>query len=314
MKIISFDKIKNLEIDPYQCYQWVTEAIYEKQNAILPAKISLKPDIKGVFYNTMPVLFPPLECGGVKVVTRYPERKPSLDSEILLYDLKTGKNIALLDGNWITAMRTGAVAVHSIVLFAKQGFKTVGFIGVGNTARATLKVLEALYPSRNFTIKVKKYKEQHEVFAYDFEQYSNIEFEFCDTNEELVENSDVVISAATVMEQDVCSDEHYQDGILVIPIHTRGFTNCDLFFDKVFVDDMSHVKGFRYFDRFKSVAEVADVMRKNKAGRENDKEKILAYNIGIALHDIYFAKKIYDMISEECEDISFYTPQSKFWV
>ena len=28
----------------------------------------------------------------------------------------------------------------------------------------------------------------------------------------------------------------------VIPVHTRGFQNCDLFFDKVFADDTDHVK------------------------------------------------------------------------
>ena len=74
----------------------------------------------------------------MKLITRYPERKPSLDSEILLYDLNTGENIALLDGNWITAMRTGAVAAHSVKLLAIESFKEIGIIGLGNTARAAL--------------------------------------------------------------------------------------------------------------------------------------------------------------------------------
>ena len=314
MKIITFDKIKDLNISPKQCYEWVTDALCEKYNAFLPAKISLKPEINGVFYNTMPVILPFAGWGGVKVVTRYPNRVPSLDSEILLYDLETGENVALLDGNWITAMRTGAVAAHSIYLFAKKDFKTIGFIGVGNTARATLKVLLELFPEREFVIKIKKYKEQHNEFAEMFSDYQNIVCEFCDTYEELVADSDVVVSAVTMMEQDICSDEYYKEGILVVPIHTRGFTNCDLFFDKVFADDINHIKGFRYFEQFKSVAEVAEVILKNKVGRENDKERILAYNIGIALHDIYFAGKIFEMIDNQCTDISLNAPQSKFWV
>ena len=36
-----------------------------------------------------------------------------------------------------------------------------------------------------------------------------------------------------------------------------------------------------------------------KIGRENDEERIIAYNIGIALHDMYYAGKIFDMISHE---------------
>ncbi len=39
-------------------------------------------------------------------------------------------------------------------------------------------------------------------------------------------------------------------------------------------------------------------MRGRRAGRENDRERILAYNIGIALHDIYFTGKIYELIGD----------------
>lgn len=314
MKVISFEKIKSLNISPLTCYEWVSEAIAEKQKVLLPAKISLKPGVEGVFYNTMPVIIPFLGWGGVKLVTRYPEREPSLDSEILLYDLKDGKNIALMDGNWITAMRTGAVAAHSIKLFAVKNFMEIGIIGLGNTARATLKVLLALYPERAFTIKLKKYKDQHELFIREFSIYENVRFICCDTFEEVVADSDVVISAATVFKKDICDDSCYKEGILVVPIHTRGFTNCDLFFDKIFADDTEHVKGFKYFNRYKYFAESSEVVNGLKPGRENNKERILAYNIGIALHDIYFAGKFYDLLKDSCEDVSLSAPKEKFWI
>ena len=315
MKIISFDKIQNLGITPLQCYKWTQEAIAEKKNALLPAKISLKPPgMDGVFYNTMPAIIPSAKLGGVKLVTRYPERKPSLDSEILLYDLETGENIALLDGDWITTMRTGAVAAHSVHLFARKDFQTLGFIGLGNTARATLKVLLAIYPDRSFIIKLKKYKDQHVYFAKEFQRYPNATFVFADTYEETVRNTDVIISAATVLTEDICADDCFKDGVLVVPIHTRGFTNCDLFFDKVFADDTNHVRGFRYFDRFKAFAEVSDVVCGKCPGRESDRERILVYNIGIALHDIYFSGKIYDLLKDGCEEISLNSPDKKFWL
>lgn len=252
--------------------------------------------------------------GGVKIVTRYPERKPSLDSEILLYDLESGKNIALMDGNWITAMRTGAVAAHSVKLFAVEDFKKIGIIGLGNMARATLKMLLAIYPERQLIIKLKKYKDQHELFAQEFKKDANITFIYCDSFGEVVMDSDVVLSAATMFEKDICPNEYFKEGILVIPIHTRGFMNCDLFFDKVFADDIDHVKGFKYFTKFKYFAEVSDVTNGVKPGRENNKERILAYNIGIALHDIYFAGKIYEMVENTCLDIPLNAPVDKFWV
>lgn len=314
MKIITFDHIKNLDISPLTCYQWVSEAISLKQNTFLPPKISLKPGANGVFYNTMPALIPAIKYGGVKIVTRYPERKPSLDSEILLYNLETGENIALMDGNWITAMRTGAVAAHSVKLFALSNFNLIGIIGLGNTARATLKVLLTLYKEQHFIIKLKKYKNQHELFAQEFSKFKNVIFQFCNTFEEVVQDSDVIISAATVFEADICEDKYFKEGILVVPIHTRGFTNCDLFFDKIFADDTSHVKGFKYFNQYKYFAEISDVICGKTPGRESGQERILAYNIGIALHDIYFASKIYELLQDSCTEFSLNAPKNKFWV
>ena len=314
MKIVSFDQITSLNISPYTCYAWVSEGIRRKHEALLPAKISLKPGIPGVFYNTMPSILPFAGYAGVKLVTRYPERAPSLDSEILLYDLESGKNLALLDGNWITTMRTGAVAAHSVRLLAKRDFSTIGMIGLGNTARAAFLVLLSLYPERQFTVKLKRYKDQHELFAARFAAYANVKFVYCDSYEELVRGSEVVLSAVTMFEDDICPDDCFEEGVLLVPIHTRGFTNCDLFFEKVFADDVNHVKGFKNFGKFRSFAEVSDVVNGKVPGRTDDRERILAYNIGISLHDIYFAGKIYELLAAHCPEADLRAPTEKFWI
>lgn len=145
MKIISFDDVRNLNIAPRTCYQWVSEMIADKKNALLPAKISMKP-AEGIFCNVMPCILS--TSGGVKVVTRYPQRKPSLDSKLLLFNVENGEFLALMDANWIAAMRTGAVAAHSILLLAKKSFSEIGILGLGNTARAALLVLAEMIPER----------------------------------------------------------------------------------------------------------------------------------------------------------------------
>lgn len=53
MKIINFKDIQSLAISPLECYEWVDETIRNKNSAILPPKISMKP-IDGVFCNVMP--------------------------------------------------------------------------------------------------------------------------------------------------------------------------------------------------------------------------------------------------------------------
>lgn len=315
MKIITFEMIKNLNLSPLEWYNWVDDMLRHKDQTLLPPKISMKPvGMEGVFYNCMPSVLPTQSWVGVKLVTRYPDRNPGLKSDILLYDLKTGETQALLDGTYITAIRTGAVAAHSIRLFAVRDFSVIGVMGLGNTAIATMLTLLALYPNKHLTIKLLKYKEQHIFFANRFKEYTNAQFVFVNSTEELIGGSDVIVSAATYLSDDVCTDNSlFKEGCVVVPIHTRGFTNCDLFFDKVFADDRDHVKGFKYFDKFRKFAEVSDVLAGNATGRENDKERILCYNIGISIHDIYFAGRINSII-DDCETVELNDNDIKTWL
>lgn len=317
MILITHNDIENLNISKKECYNWVVDCLKHKQECILPPKISIKPSA-GIFCNVMPsfVKINDKTYGGVKVVTRYPDREPSLDSQIILFDADTGENLAIMDGNWITAMRTGSVAAHSIGLFANKNVKKIGILGLGNTARSTFQsFLENIYDGNSLQVKLLKYKQQEELFAKQFSNYKKIKFSFVDTGEELVENSDVIISAATYLPDNICEkNEKFKEGVLVIPVHTLGFTNCDLFFDKVFADDYDHVKNFKYFDKFKKFGEVSDVINKRREGRTNEKERILVYNIGISIHDIYFAAKIYKKLANKKEKINFKGPTEKFWV
>lgn len=318
MKILTHSDIIDLNIEPIQCYEWVSNMLKNKGDVILPAKISIKPT-EEIFYNVMPSLIPQYNCGGLKVVNRYPSRKPALDSQIMIYDYNTGNIKAIMDGNYITTMRTGAVAAHSIKLLGKRNFSKIGIIGLGNQARATLKVLLALFPNRKFVLKLMKYKEQHLLFQKYIESFTNsknVEFVMCDSYNDTVKGSDVIISSVTYFSKDICEDNCFDEGCLVVPIHTRGFMNCDLFFDKVYADDTDHVKGFKYFNKFNNFAEVSDVLNGISEGRIDDTERILAYNIGLSMHDIYFAEKIYEIANEKQigKEISLDSPKEKFWI
>ena len=112
-----------------------------------------------------------------------------------------------------------------------------------------------------------------------------------------------------------CPDEAFDEGVLVVPVHTLGFTNCDLFFDKVFADDTGHVCHFKNFDKFRKFAEMGEVVSGKAPGRENDRERILAYNIGISIHDIYFASRIYNLLkdNEGIPEIDLAGPTEKYW-
>ena len=317
MRIISYEDIRQLEISPKECYRWVCEAMDNKEKVLLPPKISMQMPEK-VFCNVMPCVLPTEleDAGGLKVVTRYPTREPSLDSKILLFDAQSGEFEALMDANWITAMRTGAVAAHSIKLLAKKDFSTIGMMGLGNTARATLAVLSAMEPKREMYIKLLKYKGQEELFAKRFKGKANLHFTYVESAEEIVKGSEVVISATTYLEADICRDDCYEEGVLVVPICSWGFMNCDLFFDRVYADDYGHIKGFKNFDKFKYFAEIGDVVNEQALGRQSDKERILVYNIGLSMYDINFARHIYQMTREVggAQEIDLCDPRDKFFI
>ncbi len=316
MKVISYTDIIRLNIPVKDCYQWVEEMIRDKNSAHLQPKISMKPR-EDVFCNVMPGIIKSTDGlqGGVKVVTRYPSRAPGLDSKLLLFDAESGRFLALMDANWITAMRTGAVAAHSIRLFAKKDFCRIGMMGLGNTARAVMLFLAELMPEHELEVCLLSYKGQEKLFAERFAEYQNLKFRFAEKPEDIIRESDVAVSAVTYLDDDICSDGCFPEGILVVPVHTRGFTNCDLFFDKVYADDYGHVCHFKNFDRFRSFAEVSDVVNKKAPGRENDRERILTYNIGISLHDINLASHIYQMADlEKLPDIDLQEPAEKFWI
>ena len=298
MTIISNQQIVDLGITPKLCVEWVRESFCMKYEAQLPAKICLHPQGSD-FINTMPCLLPErFERFGVKVVSRIAGHKPSLHSDLLLYDSKSGELLALMDADWITQMRTGAVAALTIQTLQKENAVTYSFVGLGNTAKATMMCLQAILPcEKSYRVKLLRYKNQAEQFAELF-AHPQMQFEIIDTHEELIKDTDVLVSAITEMPELFCADDTlYPKGILLVPIHTRGFQNCDLFFDRVFADDKGHVENFKYFHRFKSFNELSEVLSQGAKGRKSNDERILAYNIGLGLHDVWFAHKIYNKLN-----------------
>lgn len=316
--IIQQDRIKALGISPNECIKWVEEGFRMKDDVQMPAKLSVHPQGED-FMTTMPCLLPEQEGKkrfGIKLVNRIEGQNPALSSMIYLYDAKTGHLLAIMDGDWITAMRTGAVATLAARLFQKEGTNTYSMIGLGNIARATALCLIADNTNRSIKIRLMRYKDQAERFVDRFKDARNVTFEIIDTKEEFLSEADVVISCVTVATDLLFPNEAlFKKGITVIPVHVRGFQNCDLFFDKVFGDDTGQIRNWKYFSKFRQYDELHHVLLGRNPGREDQDERILSYNYGLALHDIVYASRIYDMISPKGVKSFDYSKQDlKLWV
>lgn len=296
MEHISTQDIMALGIGPEQCVDWVTESFRLKYESILPPKISIH--LREIdFFNTMPCLLPEAyDRFSVKVVSRIKDNNPSLRSDLWLYRSSSGELLAHIDADWITAMRTGAVAALAAKTFECSTAGVYAFMGLGNTGHATMECLAPCLDGGKCVIRLLRYKDQAERFMEEF-RHRGLAFEICDTVEELIDGADVVISCITHADGLICPrNSLFKPGVTVIPVHTRGFQNCDLFFDKVFADDRGHVEGFRYFSEFRQFDEFSRVLLHQNPGRENDRERILSYNIGLGLHDAFFAAKIYALL------------------
>ena len=293
MRIITNEDIASLGIPPEKCVEWVREAFLMKHQSQLPPKISLHPQGSD-FINTMPCILPPeFHTFGCKVVTRIKGQHPALKSEMMIFDTLTGEMTALINTDWITAMRTGAVATLAINTLRKSDAMLYSFVGLGVIGHATLDCLIATNTDRQMTIRLKRYKDHAESTMAKYSNITNVKFEIVDSMEDLVIDSDVIVSCITDADGLLVNDTNlFKRGVLVVPVHTRGFQNCDTVFDKVFADDEGHVNGFKFFKQFRQFGELGDVLNGNIIGRENDLERILSYNIGLGLHDVLFAKKI----------------------
>ncbi len=71
---------------------------------------------------------------------------PTLLATIVLMDPATGEPLAVMDGTWITAMRTAAVSAVAADALSPPGPKIVAFLGSGALARSHAIALRAVRP------------------------------------------------------------------------------------------------------------------------------------------------------------------------
>ena len=317
VSIIQQQQIDALNISSKECIEWVKQGFLMKDDAQMPAKLSVHPQGED-FMTSMPCLLPKYngrKYFGLKLVSRIEGQTPTLKSDITLYDAETGHLLAIMDGDWITAMRTGAVAALAARTFQRKGVDTYSMIGLGNIARAVALCLIADNEDRHITIRLMRYKDQAEMFIERFKAYENVTFNIVDDNTTFVAGADVLISCVTVATELLFPDNSlFKKGVTVIPVHVRGFQNCDLFFDKVFGDDTGQIQNWKYFKKFKEYDEIHHVLQGKNLGRTNDEERILSYNYGLALHDIVFASKIYEKVINTSQGFEYQKQDKKIWV
>jgi len=292
--IIDKSTILNLNIEPKVLYEWAEQSMYHVQDCILPQKIRINFE-NAEYAHFLPCAIPMENVFGVKVVTRSMNRTGgAIDADILLYDKNSLELIALMDGSFITQARTAAVSVCAM-LNAVENYDVIAMVGLGGIGTLIGKILFEKIKDKKITVKLFDYKDHAKKFIDQFQHYQNIKFEICNTYEKLMSGSDVVFSSVSYIENDFCDSTVYKKGCTVIPVHLRGFMECDREFDHIITSDLENVKNFKYYKDFKRLSDWNEIISGKKKVRENPDERVLIYYSGLGVYDIYFAKKIWEI-------------------
>lgn len=173
------------------------ERAYEIQKShdyIMPDRMHLHYDDNTLLY--MPCVINSSYC--TKLVTVFPNNKeralPVVDGIVVLNDRQTGSVKGLLDGSSLTAIRTGAVGGTAVKYFKPKDATTLGIIGCG--VQGYYQGLFADHVGNFDNIILYDAFGYHERFRETFGE----KLEIAVSANELVESSDVIITATTSQE------------------------------------------------------------------------------------------------------------------
>lgn len=112
-------------------------------HTIMPQRTAIRIDKEGGVMFVMPAYIPSMSALTTKQISVFPrnpreQNLPSTMGLLLLSNPKTGAPLALMDGGYITAMRTGAVSGIATKYLSREDSTTVAVVGAGAQARTQL--------------------------------------------------------------------------------------------------------------------------------------------------------------------------------
>ena len=287
------------------------------ENIEMPARVYLHFD-KGVLI-AMPAYMPGLGAAGTKLVTVHPGNKqayglPAVIARIVLNSPENGLPLAIMDGTYVTALRTGAAGATGIKYLSREDSKEVGLCGLGVQGRSQLMGLMEVRPGVE---KIKVYDvipEAKKAFVDEMnEKYSGVNFVPVDSAKEAAEGSDIVITCTP-------SPEAFIDGtwlkkgchVSAIGADTGAkrelMTSVIERCDKLVVDfiPQAFVTGDFRIPKEEGViteediyAELGQIVAGKKEGRTSPDEVTLFKATGLAIQDVGTAHKVYQLAKEK---------------
>jgi ornithine cyclodeaminase/alanine dehydrogenase-like protein (mu-crystallin family) len=287
------------------------KAFLEKGNGRveMPPKpgIHTMPD---AFIHAMPAYIPALRSAGIKWVSGYPENfkrgLPYISGLMIMNDVETGIPYAVMDCAWITAMRTGAASALSAKYLARPNSETVGILACGVQGHTNLEALACLFPIKR-------------VYAYDVlpqvqenfiaDMKSRFDFEIVGVKEpkQAVVESDLVVTSGPILKHPTPTIETdwLRPGAYGSAVDFDSYWTAQALaqMDRISTDDHAQFQYYKSVGYFQQTpdpyADLGELVAGLKPGRQSEKERTLAINLGLALDDMAVAPTVYQRAKEK---------------
>jgi len=136
----------------------------------------------------------------VKIASVFEENSakglPLIHSLVVVMDTSTGEPIAVMDGTYLTALRTGAASGVATDLLARKDAQTVGILGAGAQGRAQLEAICAVRSIQKALV-YDTVLDRATSFASEMSRRLSLAVEVADTPAKALHQADVISTATS---------------------------------------------------------------------------------------------------------------------
>lgn len=225
---------------------------------------------------------------------RNPDRGlPQINGLVTMLDSQTGLPAAILDGNWITAVRTAGLSATAAKYMARRDSSVASFIGCGVQAQSHLKAFADIYPLKEIKL-FGRGRPNIEALcrsAADLGLSSVVS----DSAEDAVKDADLIVSSVTFSQQlEPFADARWlKPGSfaaitdLGTPWHKDSFST----FDRIVIDDLAQERALpnKLVPLDIVTGDLSGLVLGEFEGRKNDDERTAFVFRGHALGDLALA-------------------------
>ncbi|MGH9346757.1 MAG: ornithine cyclodeaminase family protein [Vicinamibacterales bacterium] len=246
---------------------------------------------------------------GMKVLARFPDNPSGMNvgSLVTLFDPDDGFPLALMDGVYITGIRTGAGGGLSARYCAREGSRRVAVVGAGVQARFNLVAVARLMPGVTEGTVFSRSTDHREQFASRLRDETGIHLKPVATVEAAVRGADIVITA-TNSPDPVLLPAHVEPGQHIVGAGINTEIDPSVVrLSRVIADGKSNAREegkFAVAVRAGAVGEsdleveLGEVILGKAPGRRSPDEITLFDSSGLAIQDVACAQHVYDRARE----------------